>query len=294
MKALTILLLTLFIAGSVFGANLTFTFANDTVTTDVITLDTYFEFDVMVHSDVADTRLGDNIVYVNYNTAGFGESVVANGNITVEKRGLLTGEVLGSDLYGIVNIADNSTSKFAVTVGYNFESSPDWANVVPTTPDTLLHVKIKIADSNESSGLSFDEAIMAGKQYQSDNSTKYSPIVASDVMDVSLQTVSSLEEINSADLPTVFRLHQNYPNPFNPSTTISFDVPKYSGELSLVVYDILGRKVNTLFSGPINAGRFQFTWNGKSAAGINVPSGIYFAVMQTSSFNQTIQMVLVK
>lgn len=75
-------------------------------------------------------------------------------------------------------------------------------------------------------------------------------------------------------LPETFELHQNYPNPFNPSTVISFNLPN-AGWTELSVYDPLGRKVETLISGNMNAGTYQVTFN---AAGY--PSGVYIYRMQ--------------
>jgi hypothetical protein len=79
-------------------------------------------------------------------------------------------------------------------------------------------------------------------------------------------TTSSLRSI-----PTAFALSQNYPNPFNPTTTIAFALPEPS-YVSLVVYDVLGRKVAELESGTKDAGYHSAVWNAGEAA-----SGVYFA-----------------
>jgi hypothetical protein len=71
--------------------------------------------------------------------------------------------------------------------------------------------------------------------------------------------------------PEMIVLQQNFPNPFNPSTTINYDLP-VAGEVSLVVYDVLGRRVVELTSGQYEAGHYSVTWNASDAA-----SGIYFA-----------------
>jgi hypothetical protein len=72
-------------------------------------------------------------------------------------------------------------------------------------------------------------------------------------------------------LPSVYSLHAAYPNPFNPSTSIKFDLPE-PGVVSLVVYDILGRKVVELVNGVQEAGYHSIEWDAS-----NVGSGVYLA-----------------
>ena len=77
--------------------------------------------------------------------------------------------------------------------------------------------------------------------------------------------------------PEKFELFQNYPNPFNPSTIISYQLPVNS-ELSLKVYDLLGREVTTLEEGMKEAGYHQKEWNA-----LGVASGVYIYQLTTSS-----------
>ncbi|MYE03996.1 MAG: T9SS type A sorting domain-containing protein, partial [Bacteroidetes bacterium SB0662_bin_6] len=67
-------------------------------------------------------------------------------------------------------------------------------------------------------------------------------------------TVVSGVSAEDAELPTEVELSQNYPNPFNPQTTIDYALPQ-AGDVSLVVYDMLGREVDVLLDGPQAAGR---------------------------------------
>lgn len=90
------------------------------------------------------------------------------------------------------------------------------------------------------------------------------------------------------ELPTEFALDQNYPNPFNPVTTIAFDLPE-SGTVQLAVYDILGREVALLATGPMQAGRHQVHFD----AG-NLPSGTYIYRLATETRSFTRQLVLMK
>jgi hypothetical protein len=95
------------------------------------------------------------------------------------------------------------------------------------------------------------------------------------------------------EVPSEFALYQNYPNPFNPETTIEFALA-IRAEVKLEIYDVLGRKVATLADEIRNAGRYSIHWNGKSTAGISVPSGIYFYRLVTPEFMQTKRMLLMR
>lgn len=94
-------------------------------------------------------------------------------------------------------------------------------------------------------------------------------------------------------LPDNFLLHQNYPNPFNPETTIEYSLPARS-DVKLEIFDVLGRNVATLASGYFEAGIHQVKWNGKSGAGVSVPSGLYFYRLSTPEFKQTQRMLLMR
>ncbi|UCC78866.1 MAG: T9SS type A sorting domain-containing protein [Candidatus Zixiibacteriota bacterium] len=76
-------------------------------------------------------------------------------------------------------------------------------------------------------------------------------------------------------VPAVFELSQNYPNPFNSRTVISFSLA-LPGDVDLVVYDLLGRKVATLYSGPADAGRTDISWDARTSSGKVLASGIYY------------------
>ncbi|UCH10694.1 MAG: VCBS repeat-containing protein, partial [Fidelibacterota bacterium] len=77
-------------------------------------------------------------------------------------------------------------------------------------------------------------------------------------------------------IPDAFALHQSYPNPFNPVSTIRYDLPQGS-DVSLIVYDILGREMARLVDGYLEPGYHQSQWNGRNSQGRELPSGIYIA-----------------
>jgi arabinogalactan endo-1,4-beta-galactosidase len=79
-----------------------------------------------------------------------------------------------------------------------------------------------------------------------------------------------------------------YPNPFNPRTTIDYQLPIPSN-LSVVIYDILGREVTRLAEGFQYAGHHNIIWSAT-----NVTSGIYFCRIQAGSFEETKKMILLE
>lgn len=95
------------------------------------------------------------------------------------------------------------------------------------------------------------------------------------------------------NIPGMFRLNQNFPNPFNPETVISFSLEK-AGEVTLTVYDILGRTVTTLQQGYLPAGQHEFRWNGADQYGQTVSSGVYFYRLAADKISLTRKMVLMK
>ena len=83
------------------------------------------------------------------------------------------------------------------------------------------------------------------------------------------------------------------PNPFNPRTTITYALPADRGVV-LAVYDVRGRKVATLFTGPQAAGSHAVTWDGRNDSGVPMPSGVYLAQLRSGSLCMTRRMTLVQ
>ena len=100
--------------------------------------------------------------------------------------------------------------------------------------------------------------------------------------------VTSVSQNPKPAQPTEFQLCANFPNPFNPSTMIVFYLPR-NEYVSLKVYDITGRAIETLVDGEVPPGEHRMNW---SAQGL--PSGVYFCRMQTMDFSNTIKMIYQK
>jgi len=84
-----------------------------------------------------------------------------------------------------------------------------------------------------------------------------------------------------------------YPNPFNPTTTISFSI-KEKTPVELIIYNILGQKVQTLVNKPLEKGEHSVVWNGTDNKGRPVASGIYFYRMKAGKYTETQKMILKK
>jgi len=92
----------------------------------------------------------------------------------------------------------------------------------------------------------------------------------------------------NSEIPEKYELSQNYPNPFNPGTRIKFAIE--NKELSkLEIFDMLGRKLNTLIDKVLDAGTYEVNFDGS-----NLSSGIYFYKLTTNQFTETKKMILMK
>ncbi len=98
---------------------------------------------------------------------------------------------------------------------------------------------------------------------------------------------SNSVEATVADIKT-FGLDQNYPNPFNPATVISYQLP-VSGQVSLKVYDMLGKEVASLVNETKEAGSYSAKFDGSQLS-----SGIYFYTLQSGNFTATKKLTLMK
>lgn len=93
---------------------------------------------------------------------------------------------------------------------------------------------------------------------------------------------------DNEQLPAEFNLTGNYPNPFNASTTIGYSLSKPS-DVTIAIYDMLGRLIETISSETQTAGEHSVIWN----AG-NFASGVYFYKITAGGFEQTKRMTLLK
>jgi glycosidase len=104
--------------------------------------------------------------------------------------------------------------------------------------------------------------------------------------------LSDIEYINDETVKD-FHLFQNYPNPFNPSTIVRYSIVK-PGNVSIKIYDVLGREVKNLINEVKTVGTYSSIWNGNDNFDNKVNSGVYFYKLQAGDFVETKKMILLK
>ncbi|MDP4116598.1 MAG: T9SS type A sorting domain-containing protein, partial [Bacteroidota bacterium] len=85
-----------------------------------------------------------------------------------------------------------------------------------------------------------------------------------------------------------YSISQNYPNPFNPATTISYQLPK-NGQVTIKVYDMLGREVRTLVNENKPAGNYNVSFDAGSLS-----SGVYIYRIVAGDYTAAKKMTLIK
>ncbi len=119
------------------------------------------------------------------------------------------------------------------------------------------------------SGIEMETILSSGEQIKFDNNIR-------------------LIKVKRINLPDEFVLYQNYPNPFNPVTKIQFYLPEKS-KVTLNIYDIRGRKLETLVEQSLNQGMHTINFDGS-----RYPSGVYFYELRTEKFRNMRKMILIK
>ncbi|MDD5363304.1 MAG: Omp28-related outer membrane protein [Ignavibacteria bacterium] len=117
-----------------------------------------------------------------------------------------------------------------------------------------------------------------------------SPLSTSaNVLNTKKMGLTAVTGINSqTEIANGYSLSQNYPNPFNPSTNFKFSIPKNTN-VSLKIYDALGKEIENYYDGFMDAGTYNVTFDGSKLA-----SGIYFYKLQTKDFSDIKKMMIVK
>lgn len=94
-------------------------------------------------------------------------------------------------------------------------------------------------------------------------------------------------------MPKAFELYANYPNPFNPVTQITYDLSEQS-QVSLRIFDLMGREVKSLVKSNQSSGQYKVVWNAQDNLGQPVSAGVYIYQLKAGNHLFTRKMVLMK
>ncbi|GJQ61777.1 MAG: hypothetical protein SCALA702_08300 [Melioribacteraceae bacterium] len=194
---------------------------------------------------------------------------IDSSDVLPAEFGLFSANVEGRTvLLNWVTSSELNNKEFVVQRKLNTEDS-EWLNLVTITGAGTTN-KENFYSYNDNN-VNLGEYSYRIKQIDFDGSFSFSK-----------QIVVEVRIVNS------FVLHQNYPNPFNPTTTLGFEIAEDT-DIKLEVYDGLGNKISTLFSGRASAGMHEYTFTGD-----NLASGIYLCKLSSGDKIAIQKMLLLK
>jgi len=190
-------------------------------------------------------------------------------------------QVASNGTYPVLTWNANSESDISSYQIMRKKDSGSWALIATVTTNSYTDTQVITTVQNN---------VFYYKVCAKDNQNYYS--VFSDVASISgykiYKTNELYEEEEQNQVPEALLLSQNNPNPFNPTTRISFSIPS-NGHVSLKVYDILGREVAVLANKVLEAGQYEYNFNGE-----NLASGTYIYCLRTNNKTITKKMLMIK
>jgi len=116
---------------------------------------------------------------------------------------------------------------------------------------------------------------------------------ASDTLNITITITDVTLSVDETITPTEFKFHPATPNPFNNQVSLQWDLD-HSGQVNLVIFDLLGRKVWNQSWKNANAGEYQIKWNGKDNFGQNLSGGIYLVQLKMGQKISRQKIILLK
>lgn len=167
--------------------------------------------------------------------------------------------------------------------GYDASFDEDWLNVWPDYGNHANLFRKHELELNTTFDIG-DTVLVRFRLFSNDTVTGFGWVIND--IDIQNKTTTSNEVLPQK---SDFSLYQNYPNPFNPTTSISFELP-VSTNITLKVFDLLGREVSTLVDETQSAGVHSITFDASAFS-----SGIYFYQLQLENgLTKTNKMTLIK
>ncbi|WP_435578279.1 T9SS type A sorting domain-containing protein [Gilvibacter sp.] len=163
LKSLLIISMLLLCSVGAFSQQIELTFEN----AEIVDQGSFFtyEVDVFIASD-SDFKLGSGQVYLNYNTAAFGNSVFTNGNITISQPdGSILGQVFGFPAYRDFITNDNTPSRVSFAFQQGVSSGTIPSDNVTSTPTQLFHMSMVMVDNMVDPGVCYESGDLFDDQF---------------------------------------------------------------------------------------------------------------------------------
>jgi phosphatidylserine/phosphatidylglycerophosphate/cardiolipin synthase-like enzyme len=162
--------------------------------------------------------------------------------------------------YGILDAEDPAWNPVVITGSHNWTNSAESSN-------------------NENLLIMYDHGV--ANQYLQEFAARYFQYGGSDTIRVSV-------EVGGGELPQIMALDQNFPNPFNPETSVKFSLPDHR-QVTLEVFDLLGRRVATLIDEAMQPGVYVMRFDGSRLA-----SGMYIVRLKGGGQTRQRKMLLMR
>ena len=176
-----------------------------------------------------------------------------------------------------------SINRFDTYIELNWEknrfSKPSYFLIEKSTDGAIFYELSKIQELKDKENYSFLDYLKKGEDIS------YYRIIQINID--STKNNSNTIKVGTG-LTNIFDLKPNYPNPFNPITQISVEMFELS-EVQILIYDVVGKQIATVFDGTLSSGVYNFQFDGS-----NFPSGLYFCEVKTPLGNQVQKMLLAK
>lgn len=250
-------------------------------------------YEGMYLTDLADFMVSIGVAYGINLDGGGSTTMVVRGDVKNHPSDAAGERAVGNALLAVSTAPKGSFSYLQIEPDNLLLAAGDTAKFTASCWDQFFNPlefdlsEVAFAADSSLGTVSNDGVFIAGRsggagyvfsQYQGSIDSAY----------IQISTGTILEENVQRSLPQSIALYQNYPNPFNPLTTIGFET-NHAGMATLIVYDLLGRRIAELLNSNLDAGFHQVKWQVDDLA-----SGVYIYRLQTLTQALNRKMILLK
>ena len=253
---------------------------------------------IAANSQIAPGDTGIISIYLHntqFSVGGFSMRLILTDSLSATIIGVERGaDIANFDYFGSIAhpgscratalaIMPNGHNQTALPIGYH-----EIARVaISIANDAPLGLIDHMLFQNDTLPPNFDNSISDSSGYR-----VVVPFLQGDSILISSEESGINERIN---IPTGIELSQNYPNPFNSETRLEFNISSSGQNVSLEIYDLLGRQIKNYYWGNLPAGLHGITWDGRNRFGQPLASGTYLYRLTTSEgASQVMKMTFLK